>query len=48
MDDRSLEKMIRRRERNYIWLERELKRSIIISTAAIAVLFLFVLFLKHA
>lgn len=46
MDDRSLEKMIRRRERNYIWLERELKRSIIISTAAIAVLFLFVLFLK--
>lgn len=46
MDDRSLEKMIRRREGNYIWLERELKRSIIISTAAIAVLFLFALFLK--
>lgn len=46
MDGRSMEEMIRRRERNYIWLERELKRNLIISTAAIAVLFLFALFLK--
>lgn len=40
MDDRSMEKIISRREQGYIWLERELKKNIGISTALIAVFFL--------
>lgn len=39
MDDRSIEKMIKSRERGYIWLERELKMKLAISTAIIAVFF---------
>ena len=46
MDSRSVEEIIRRRERNYIWLEKELRRNLFISTVVIIVLFLFVLFLK--
>lgn len=42
-DDRSIEKMIKSQERGYIWLEQELKRNLGISTAGIAVLFLFLL-----
>lgn len=43
MDERSLEKISRKRERGYIWLERELKIELGISTAVIAVFF-FILF----
>ena len=39
MDDRSIEKMIKSREQGYIWLERELKMKLGISTAFIAVFF---------
>ncbi len=42
-DDSSIDKMIRSQERGYIWLEQELKRNLGISTAGIAVLFLFLL-----
>lgn len=38
MDNRSIEKMIQRRERGYIWLERELKRNLAVSTAGLAAL----------
>ncbi len=36
-----IDKVIRNRERGYIWLERELKKNLGISTAGIAVFFLF-------
>lgn len=39
----SIEKMIRDQERGYIWLEQEWKKNLGISTAGIAVLFLFLL-----
>ena len=39
MDDRSIEKMIKSREQGYIWLERELKMKLGVSTAFIAVFF---------
>ena len=39
----SIEKMIRDQERGYIWLEHEWKKNLGISTAGIAVLFLFLL-----
>lgn len=39
MEDRSIEKATVRRERGYIWLERELKAKLGISTAFIAVFF---------
>ena len=39
----SIEKMIRNHERGYIWLEHEWKKNLGISTAGIAVLFLFLL-----
>lgn len=39
----SIEKMIRSHERGYIWLEHEWKKNLGISTAGIAVLFLFLL-----
>ena len=35
MDDRSIEKMIKSREQGYIWLERELKMKLGVSTAYI-------------
>ena len=37
----SIEKMIRSHERGYIWLEHEWKKNLGISTAGIAVVFLF-------
>lgn len=37
MDDRRIEKIIRHRERGYIWLEKELKWNVIISTIILAV-----------
>lgn len=40
MDDRSIEKMIRKRECHYIWLERRLKTNIAVTTLAVAVCFL--------
>lgn len=43
-DAQIIEKMIRSQERGYIWLEQELKKNLGISTAGIAVLFLFLLF----
>lgn len=42
-DRGSIEKMIRDQERGYIWLEQEWKKNLGISTAGIAVLFLFLL-----
>lgn len=45
MDDGRIEKMIRTRERGYIWLEQELKGNIMVSTAIIAVFFLIMGFL---
>ena len=42
-DSSSIEKMIRNHERGYIWLEQEWKKNLGISTAGIAVLFLFLL-----
>ncbi len=46
MDNGSLEEMIWRRERNYIWLEKELKKNLMISTVGITVLFSLLFFLK--
>lgn len=43
MDGRGIEKMIKSRERGYIWLEQELKKNLGISTAGIAVFFVFLL-----
>ncbi len=43
MDGRSIEKMIKNHEKGYIWLEGELKKNLGISTAGIAVFFLFLL-----
>lgn len=43
MDDSSIEKMIKKQERGYIWLEQELKKNLGISTAGIAAFFLFLL-----
>ena len=42
-DSSGIEKMIRDHERGYIWLEQEWKKNLGISTAGIAVLFLFLL-----
>ena len=42
-DSSGIEKMIRNHERGYIWLEQEWKKNLGISTAGIAVLFLFLL-----
>lgn len=42
MEDGRIKKIMRVREQNYIWLEKELKINIFISTALIAVFFLFV------
>ncbi len=42
-DSNGIEKMIRNHERGYIWLEQEWKKNLGISTAGIAVLFLFLL-----
>lgn len=44
MDGRSIDKIIRSRERGYIWLERELKIKLGIGTALIAVFFLIICF----
>lgn len=38
-----IDRMIRNRERGYIWLENELKKNLMIGTAGIAVFFLFML-----
>lgn len=46
MGDVSIEKMIARRERGYIWLEWKLKKNLMASTAIIAVFFLAMLFLE--
>lgn len=46
MEDVSIEKMIVRRERGYIWLEWELKKNLMASTAIIAVFFLAMLLLE--
>ena len=43
MDDSGIEKMIKKQERGYIWLEQELKKNLGISTAGIAAFFLFLL-----
>ena len=43
MDGRGVEKMIKTQERGYIWLEQELRKYLGISTAGIAVFFLFLL-----
>lgn len=43
MDDSGIEKMIKKQERGYIWLEQELKKNLEISTAGIAAFFLFLL-----
>lgn len=43
MDDRYIKNQIRRRERGYIWLERELKKNMLISTAVIAIFFIMIL-----
>lgn len=41
MDDRRIAKIIERRERGYIWLEKELKRNLLTSTVAVTAFFLF-------
>lgn len=43
MDDRYIKNQIRCRERGYIWLERELKKNVMISTAVIAIFFIVIL-----
>lgn len=43
MDNICFGEMIRKQERGYIWLEQELKKNVGISTAGIAVFFLFLL-----
>lgn len=42
-EDQYIQDHIRRRERGYIWLERELKKNVWISTAVIAVFFIIIL-----
>lgn len=46
MDKRSIETMMQTREKGYIWLEKELKLNILISTAFVAVFFLVLYFLN--
>lgn len=43
MDDQYIANQIKRRERGYIWLEKELKKNLLISTAVITVFFIIIL-----
>lgn len=46
MDDKSIEKIMNRREKGYIWLERRLKTSLAVTTGTMAIFFLLLYFLS--